>query len=109
VLQFVFGRYLLLPAGALIALVWANSVGSSQLARAGFATSMGFTLALFAATAVFPIGPLLTETKIGALPTGQVRSWPLRSRAAPRRPLRICSSCPASAGPARSSRVVILF
>src|SRR5262249_45737616 len=33
------------------------------------ATSVGFTLALFAATAVFPVGPLLTETKIGALLT----------------------------------------
>jgi NhaA family Na+:H+ antiporter len=33
------------------------------------ASSVGFTLALFAATAVFPLGPLLTEAKIGALLT----------------------------------------
>jgi len=33
------------------------------------ATSVGFTLALFAATAVFPLGPLLTEAKIGSLLT----------------------------------------
>jgi Na+/H+ antiporter NhaA len=33
------------------------------------ATSIGLTLALFAATAVLPLGPLLTETKIGALLT----------------------------------------
>jgi NhaA family Na+:H+ antiporter len=33
------------------------------------ATSGGFTLALFAATAVFPIGPLLGEAKVGALLT----------------------------------------
>jgi hypothetical protein len=31
------------------------------------ATSSGFTLALFFATGVFPIGPTLTQLKVGAL------------------------------------------
>ena len=34
-----------------------------------FAASAGFTFALFFATAVFPVGPILTQTKMGALAT----------------------------------------
>ncbi len=33
----------------------------------GFAAAIGFTVALFFATAAFPIGPVLDETKLGAL------------------------------------------
>jgi NhaA family Na+:H+ antiporter len=33
----------------------------------GFAAAIGFTVALFFATAAFPAGPLLDQTKMGAL------------------------------------------
>jgi NhaA family Na+:H+ antiporter len=65
------------PIGMLIAVRIATLAGLHlpgrlnwrELVVVAFATSVGFTLALFAATAVFPVGPLLTEAKIGALLT----------------------------------------
>jgi Na+:H+ antiporter, NhaA family len=52
----------------------------------GIAAAIGFTVALFFATAAFPAGPLLAETKMGALlsfgaaPLALVASWLLRRR-----------------------------
>lgn len=54
----------------------------------GIAAAIGFTVALFFATAAFPAGPLLAETKMGALlsfgaaPLALMASRLLRSRAA---------------------------
>lgn len=39
----------------------------ADLVVVGFAAAIGFTVALFFATAAFPVGPLLDETKMGAL------------------------------------------
>jgi NhaA family Na+:H+ antiporter len=39
----------------------------ADLVVAGCAAAIGFTVALFFATAVFPTGPLLEQTKMGAL------------------------------------------
>jgi NhaA family Na+:H+ antiporter len=44
-----------------------GGLGWRELVIAALATSSGFTMALFAATGVFPIGPLLAEVKLGAL------------------------------------------
>jgi len=41
-----------------------------DLAVLAFATSGGFTFGLFFATAVFPIGPVLAQLKMGAVATG---------------------------------------
>ena len=41
----------------------------ARLVVIAFAASSGFTFAVFFATAVFPVGPTLTQTKIGALAT----------------------------------------
>ncbi len=65
------------PAGMLAAMAIALAAGWHLPHRAtwrdlvvmALTTSAGFTLALFAATAVFPIGPLLGEAKVGALLT----------------------------------------
>ena len=40
-----------------------------DVAVVGFAAAIGFTVALFFATAAFPAGPLLDQTKMGALLT----------------------------------------
>lgn len=63
------------PAGILIGVAVALALGLKLPARVGwrqllvvaFATSSGFTFALFFATGLFPIGPALAEIKIGAL------------------------------------------
>ena len=39
----------------------------SEMVVVGIAAAIGFTVALFFATAAFPAGPLLAETKMGAL------------------------------------------
>lgn len=65
------------PAGILIAVGLGRVAGLRLPARVGwrallvlaFATSSGFTLALFFATGLFAIGPVLTDVKIGALST----------------------------------------
>lgn len=44
-----------------------SQVGWKDLLVIGFAASIGFTVALFFATAAFTTGPLLEQTKIGAL------------------------------------------
>lgn len=41
-----------------------------DLVVVALATSGGFTFGLFFATAVFPVGPILAELKIGAVATG---------------------------------------
>jgi NhaA family Na+:H+ antiporter len=54
----------------------------------GIAASIGFTVSLFFATAAFPDGPSLAETKMGALvsfaaaPLALVAGWIVRRRAA---------------------------
>jgi NhaA family Na+:H+ antiporter len=65
------------PTGILIGVAVALALGLKLPARVGwrqllvvaFATSSGFTFALFFATGLFPIGPVLAEIKIGALST----------------------------------------
>ncbi|MGE3958708.1 MAG: Na+/H+ antiporter NhaA [Vicinamibacterales bacterium] len=65
------------PLGMLAAVALAAAAGLQLPSRLAWrdlavtcvATTSGFTLALFAATAVFPIGPLLGEAKLGALLT----------------------------------------
>ncbi len=42
-------------------------LGWKDLVVVGFAAAIGFTVALFFATAAFPVGPLLDQTKMGAL------------------------------------------
>lgn len=44
-------------------------VGWSDLVVTGFTAAIGFTVALFFATAAFPPGPILNEAKLGALLT----------------------------------------
>ena len=39
----------------------------ADLVVVGFMAAIGFTVALFFATAAFPIGPMLAEVKLGAL------------------------------------------
>jgi len=65
------------PLG-IVAAVWLATLAGLHLPRqlgwrdlvvTAAATSSGFTFALFAATAVFPIGPLLGQAKLGALLT----------------------------------------
>jgi Na+:H+ antiporter, NhaA family len=67
------GRPLGLVAGVAVALgvglKLPPRVGWREVLVLAFATSSGFTFALFFATGVFPIGPVLTEVKIGALAT----------------------------------------
>jgi NhaA family Na+:H+ antiporter len=46
-----------------------SQVGWRELFVVAFAASTGFTFGLFFATAVFPIGPVLTELKMGTLLT----------------------------------------
>lgn len=63
------------PAGMMLAVAAALALGWHlpkrtdwrELVVACASMSAGFTLALFAATAVWPIGPLLAEAKLGAL------------------------------------------
>jgi Na+:H+ antiporter, NhaA family len=43
--------------------------GWRDLVVVTFITSTGFTFSLFVATAVFPVGSLLTQTRMGALTT----------------------------------------
>jgi Na+/H+ antiporter NhaA len=65
------------PVGMLIAIAMALGAGLTtprtirwrELVVMAVATSAGFTMALFAATAVFPLGPVLAEVKLGALLT----------------------------------------
>ena len=65
------------PVGILLAVALAVAAGLHLPHRLGwrevvvvaFAASAGFTFALFFATAVFPVGPILTQTKMGALGT----------------------------------------
>jgi hypothetical protein len=90
-IRFAINRSLVVPLGAAIALVWANRsaesyfqfataavglglrlpprLGWRELVVIAFATSCCSTFGLFFATAVFPIGPVLTEAKAGALST----------------------------------------
>jgi hypothetical protein len=44
-------------------------LGWRELCVIAFVASCSFTFGLFFATAVFPIGPVLTEAKVGALST----------------------------------------
>jgi hypothetical protein len=44
-------------------------MGWRELIVVAFATSSGFTFALFFATGLFPIGPALTDIKLGAMCT----------------------------------------
>jgi Na+:H+ antiporter, NhaA family len=63
------------PLGILAAVALALGVGLHlprglawrDLIVVGFAAGIGFTVALFFATAAFPPGPLLEQTKMGAL------------------------------------------
>jgi len=63
------------PVGMLLALVIAvaaglrlpHQLGWRDIIVSAFISSMGFTFALFFATATFPVGPPRTEAKIGAL------------------------------------------
>lgn len=70
-------------AGALLP----DSLQVSDVVVVGIAAAIGFTVALFFATAAFPAGPLLAETKMGALlsfgaaPLALVASRLLRKRA----------------------------
>ena len=65
------------PVGILIAVALAVAAGLQLPRRLGwrelvvvaFAASAGFTFALFFATAVYPVGPILIQTKIGAMAT----------------------------------------
>jgi NhaA family Na+:H+ antiporter len=65
------------PAGMLLALAIAvaaglrlpRSVGWRDMVVVAFASSIGFTVALFFATVTFPVGPVLNEVKLGALLT----------------------------------------
>jgi len=60
----------------------------NDLILVGVVASIGFTVSLFFATAAFPEGAALAETKMGALlsfsaaPLALVASWLLRGRAA---------------------------
>ena len=66
------------PVGILLAIMIAVTAGLQLPRRVGwrevvvvaFAASSGFTFALFFATAVFPVGPILIQTKMGAMATG---------------------------------------
>ena len=58
--------------GAVAVAVWAGlhlprQVGVRELTVIGLTAGIGFTVALFFATAAFPPGPLLDQAKIGAL------------------------------------------
>ena len=44
-----------------------NGLGLADVVVVGITAAIGFTVALFFATAAFPAGPLLAETKMGAL------------------------------------------
>jgi NhaA family Na+:H+ antiporter len=65
------------PAGILIAIALAlaagfhlpRRIGWRELAIIAFATSSGFTFALFAATSLLPTGAVLAQIKVGALAT----------------------------------------
>src|SRR5262249_35644267 len=65
------------PAGILAAIAIATGAGLHLPARVGWreavvialATSSGFTFALFFASGILPIGPVLAEIKIGVLST----------------------------------------
>lgn len=56
-------------AGAVFGMRLPAGVTSRDLVVVGCAAAIGFTVALFFATAAFPPGPLLDETKLGALLT----------------------------------------
>ncbi|OFW13434.1 MAG: hypothetical protein A3F70_11140 [Acidobacteria bacterium RIFCSPLOWO2_12_FULL_67_14] len=66
------------PAGMLAAVALALGLGLHlplrfhwrDLVVVALATSGGFTFGLFFATAVFPMGPILSELKMGAVATG---------------------------------------
>lgn len=53
--------------GAAFGLHWPTGVSWRDLIVVGLAAAIGFTVALFFATAAFPVGPLLDEAKMGAL------------------------------------------
>jgi NhaA family Na+:H+ antiporter len=63
------------PVGILLFSLGARAMGASlppglriaELVVVGLAAAIGFTVALFFATVAFPAGPLLAETKMGAL------------------------------------------
>ncbi len=69
-------------------------LGIGDLVVVGVAAAIGFTVSLFFATAAFPEGAALAETKMGALlsfvaaPLALGVSWVLRVRAAERAPNR---------------------
>jgi Na+:H+ antiporter, NhaA family len=63
------GIMLAVAAAVGLGLKLPRTLGWKDLVVIAMTTSGGFTLALFAATAVFPIGPLLGEAKVGALLT----------------------------------------
>jgi NhaA family Na+:H+ antiporter len=44
-----------------------RGLGIGDLSIVGIVAAIGFTVSLFFATAAFPVGPLLAETKMGAL------------------------------------------
>jgi NhaA family Na+:H+ antiporter len=61
------GILLFTKLGTLSGLHRPAQVSWADLIVAGCAAAIGFTVALFFATAAFPAGPLLEQTKMGAL------------------------------------------
>jgi len=61
------GILLLAQAARLAGASFPPDVGTRQLLVVGVVASIGFTVSLFFATAAFPSGPELAETKMGAL------------------------------------------
>lgn len=61
------GIVLFALAGSLFGLKLPRGVGPRELVVVGCAAAIGFTVALFFATAAFPAGPYLAQTKMGAL------------------------------------------
>ena len=71
--RYVLDNSLLLLAGTITAVTWANLARLPQgllladLVVVGITASVGFTVSLFFATTAFPAGAALAETKMGAL------------------------------------------
>jgi NhaA family Na+:H+ antiporter len=61
------GIGLSVACGRLVSLEMPASVTWRDVVTVGVIASIGFTVALFFATAAFPPGPLLDQTKMGAL------------------------------------------
>jgi NhaA family Na+:H+ antiporter len=61
------GILILVALASMVGLRRPPDIGWSELAVVGCVAGIGFTVALFFATAAFPVGELLDETKMGAL------------------------------------------